>query len=131
MDSTPTIFCLWYVSGNWSLHLGCVKAMLPWYFALDRMNYARYLSVYLSEMLALPTTHPYVHQHLNAGEFSVQRQSAYGFAKVGNLHCLFQMFIVSVHLFFLILVCPLILFSIKVSEMYCYTLLLHHMLLSC
>ncbi|KAK7467983.1 hypothetical protein BaRGS_00036789 [Batillaria attramentaria] len=68
--------------GNWSLHLAAVHRMLPWFFALDRVNYARYMSIYYREMVALPATHPSTHAHLLDGQFSVQRQSSYGFAKV-------------------------------------------------
>ena len=59
--------------GDWKLHLRCIQKMLPWFFAYDRMNYSRYLSLYLCEMQALPKTHPEVHEQFLAGEFSVQR----------------------------------------------------------
>ena len=36
--------------GNWELHLSCTRQMLPWCFAYDNLNYARYLSAYVSEM---------------------------------------------------------------------------------
>jgi len=31
--------------GNWNLHLSALQAMVPWLFAYDRANYARYASV--------------------------------------------------------------------------------------
>lgn len=68
--------------GNWTLHIASVREMIPCFFAFDRLNYARYLTVYHQEMLNLPTTHPYSNDHLQSGEFSVQRQSSYGFSKV-------------------------------------------------
>jgi hypothetical protein len=68
--------------GDWELHLSAIRCMLPWFFAYDRVNYARYLTIYWTEMNNLPTTHPHVHRHLLAGEFGVQRQKAHGFAKV-------------------------------------------------
>ena len=40
--------------GNWSLHLECIKEMLPWFFAYDHTNYARYLPVYLAHIITLP-----------------------------------------------------------------------------
>ena len=43
---------------NWSLHLSSVRRMLPWFFAYDRINYARYLTVYWLEMMSLERTHP-------------------------------------------------------------------------
>lgn len=41
---------------QWNLHLQCVRDMLPWAFAYDRVNYARYLSAYFYEMSCLPVT---------------------------------------------------------------------------
>lgn len=32
--------------GDWQLHLACVRAMIPYMFAYDQVNYARYLPVY-------------------------------------------------------------------------------------
>ena len=43
---------------NWQLHLISFRAMLPWFFACDRVNYARYASAYWLEMTALENTHP-------------------------------------------------------------------------
>ena len=68
--------------GDWNLHLVCVKDMLPWMFAYDRINYARYLPVYLCDMLALEQNHPSVHQAVNSGDFVVQRSSCNGFSQV-------------------------------------------------
>ena len=31
---------------NWDLHLSAVRSMLPWFFATDRVHYARYGTVY-------------------------------------------------------------------------------------
>ena len=45
---------LWLIradrEGDWSLHLASIKEMIPWCFALDKTNYARYLPVYFAEM---------------------------------------------------------------------------------
>ena len=58
--------------GLWKLHLSAVHSMIPWCFAYNRMNYARYLPVYLSEMSRLHEDHPEVFQHFQDGGFSVQ-----------------------------------------------------------
>ena len=68
--------------GDWQLHLASVRALLPWMFAYDRTNYARYLPVYWMEMSQLPTTHPYIYEELMKGHFGVQRQDSHGFAQV-------------------------------------------------
>ena len=35
---------------NWNLHMSAVCSMLPWFFAMYRVNYARYGTVYWLEM---------------------------------------------------------------------------------
>ena len=57
--------------GNWSLHLASIQAIIPWCFAYDRTNYARYLPWYLDNMLSLPNSHPEVQRQLEEGGFSV------------------------------------------------------------
>lgn len=57
--------------GNWKLHLQCIRQMIPWLFAYDRVNYSRYLPVYLCEMLSLPTSHPSADEQMKHGEFAV------------------------------------------------------------
>ena len=39
--------------GNWDLHLQSVHTMIPWLFAYDRVNYARYLPYYYASMTRL------------------------------------------------------------------------------
>ena len=43
---------------DWQLHLSAVRSMLPWFFAADRVNYARYGSIYWLEMISIDKTHP-------------------------------------------------------------------------
>ena len=43
---------------NWQLHLSAVRSTLPWFFAADRVNYARFGSMYWFEMISLDKTHP-------------------------------------------------------------------------
>ena len=43
---------------NWGLYLASFRAMLPWFFACERVSYARYGSAYWLEMTALEQTHP-------------------------------------------------------------------------
>ena len=50
--------------GNWDLHLNAIRSLIPWCFASDKVNYARYLTVYYDEMLALPESKPEVYQAL-------------------------------------------------------------------
>ena len=68
--------------GNWLLHLHAIRAMIPWCFAYDKVNYTRYLPVYLAEMINLQTDHPDVHQGLMAGHFSVQLSEGSTFGRL-------------------------------------------------
>ncbi len=43
---------------DWALHLSAVRSMLPWFFVADRVNYARYGTIYWLEMISLETSHP-------------------------------------------------------------------------
>ncbi|XP_065182225.1 uncharacterized protein LOC135812936 [Sycon ciliatum] len=76
-------------TGNWSLHLACIENMLPWFFAYDRQNYSRYLSLYWQQMRQLPATNPPAHKALSGGCFSVAR-STNSFSKVAVDQCIEQ-----------------------------------------
>ena len=67
--------------GNWTLHFQSAAEMVPWYFAYDHLNYARYLLVYIYEMLAVPDTHPSVEEHLAARDSVVQQENQYSFSQ--------------------------------------------------
>ena len=68
--------------GDWNLHLASIRAMIPWCFAYDRLNYARYLPYYYAEMSQLPSNHPDVHEEFMRGSFSVQLGSVNPFGRI-------------------------------------------------
>ncbi len=49
-------------TGDWPLHVISTQRMLPWLFAYDRPNYARYLTYYWAEMQSLEEKHPVIYQ---------------------------------------------------------------------
>ena len=58
---------------------GCytiVREMIPWCFAHDHHNYAKYKPVYFRHMSRLETDHPDVNQHCMNGGFSTQMSEA-------------------------------------------------------
>ena len=61
--------------GDWTLNLSCIRQILPWCFAYDAINYARYMSVYYSDMTSLQKEHPEVHEFMKTDGFSVQMSS--------------------------------------------------------
>ena len=84
LEMVSTLLCLIRATreGDWELHLECIKAILPWFFAYDHTNYARYLPVYLLHMLSLSQTHPEAYDMLSKGDFGVQRNNTHGFSKL-------------------------------------------------
>ena len=55
---------------NFAMYL---DALIPWFFALNHTNYARWIPVHLRDMAELPKTHPDVYKEFNAGHFAVQK----------------------------------------------------------
>ena len=68
--------------GDWYLHLASIRNMLPWCFALDKTNYARYLPLYYAQMTRLAETCPDLHDHFINGGFSVQLGKENPFGKI-------------------------------------------------
>ncbi|KAL8611826.1 hypothetical protein ACOMHN_041288 [Nucella lapillus] len=58
--------------GDWYLHLRAVRLMIPWCFAYDRLNYARYLPAYYGQMTNLAADYPEIYQAFKEGNFAVQ-----------------------------------------------------------
>ena len=58
MVQTLLVFIRATRENDWELHLSAVRSMLPWFFATDRVNYARYGSIYWLEMISMNSTHP-------------------------------------------------------------------------
>ncbi len=55
--------------GKFLLYLQTIKEILPWFFALDHVHYARWLSVHLCDMSSLHVTHPTVYKEFLDGKF--------------------------------------------------------------
>lgn len=59
--------------GNFSSYVRSVAALMPWMFALDHVNYARWLSVHVRDMSTLQENHPSVYQKFESGAFVVNK----------------------------------------------------------
>ena len=57
--------------GDKELHVSSIRNSIPWCFAYDNINYARYLSLYQSKTSLLKEEHPDVHIFLKLGGFAV------------------------------------------------------------
>lgn len=59
--------------GNWQLHLSSFQSMLPYFFLYDHTNYARWGTIYISDMIKLEESAPDVYNEYMAGNFPVKR----------------------------------------------------------
>jgi hypothetical protein len=58
--------------GNWDLLLESIREIIPFFFAYDHVNYARYMTVMLSDMLSLPEKFPKIYSEFIKGNFAAQ-----------------------------------------------------------
>ena len=79
-----TLFNLIYSTraGLWHLYLESMRSLLPWTFAYDRYNYARYLTLHFVDMLSLESDHPEVYHEFINGNFTVQISSSNTFGRI-------------------------------------------------
>lgn len=59
--------------GNWELHLQTTTSLVPYFHAMDRTNYARWLPIYLADMNQLEEQHPAVHNEFVDGNHAIAR----------------------------------------------------------
>lgn len=60
-------------NANFKLYIDCLTKLVPWCFALDHTNYARWLSVHIRDMANLSNTHPEIAFSFSMGKFTVQQ----------------------------------------------------------
>lgn len=58
---------------NFMLYIDALTKLVPWFFSLDHTNYARWIPVYLRDMVALHKTHPNVFNEFNKETFTVKK----------------------------------------------------------
>jgi hypothetical protein len=58
---------------NWNLHISGIRAALPLFFAFNKVNYARWGSVYYQDCLNLKIQFPIIYKEFVNGHFSVQQ----------------------------------------------------------
>ena len=75
-------------SGDWELLLETLKDVVPYTFSYNTVNYSRYLSSILGEMMQLEHTHPDVYRAFSAGHFSVQLTEGNSFGRIEPDKCI-------------------------------------------
>ena len=84
LDMWELFLCIIYAtrSGDWELYVESIRSILPWIFAYDRQNYARYLTLHFMDLLNLEENYPSVHCEFIKGSFAVQMSSDNPFGKM-------------------------------------------------
>ena len=59
-------------AGNWDLLLEYIRDILPFAFAYDHINYARYLTYMLGDLLSLESEFPEIYEQWLEGNFAAQ-----------------------------------------------------------
>lgn len=59
--------------GNFQLYKESISLLIPWFFALDHPNYARWLPVYLRDMVMLHDNAPEVEKEFQNGKFVAKK----------------------------------------------------------
>ena len=102
MSDTPTTqylrffanTCPWYwrwccssvpyvLHANWNLHLQALELFTKYFFAHDRLNYARMIPVYLAEMKSLQKGDTDIYSELLDGNWIVNKNSNVSFCGLG------------------------------------------------
>lgn len=60
-------------NSDWQLHLASSQEMCKYFHAHDQSNYARWVPLYIADMLELQTTDPAAWEFLNSGNFTVTK----------------------------------------------------------
>ncbi len=69
-----TLIYVWSLrEANLAMYLDALTELVPWFFALDHTNYARWIPVHLRDMAELPKKHPDIYREFSAGHFTVQK----------------------------------------------------------
>ena len=59
---------------KFKLYIEAIDQLIPWFFALDHMNYARWLPVYIRDMKELAIKHPLVDNQFQGGNFTAKNK---------------------------------------------------------
>ena len=70
-------------SGDWHLHLTVLKLFTKYFFAHDRLNYARMIPLYLAEMQVLPESDPEIYGEFLDGNWVVNKNPNTPFCALG------------------------------------------------
>lgn len=74
--------------GDWQMHLEALEVFTKYFFAHDRLNYARMIPVYLAEMASIESSDPDIHHEFLQGNWVVNKNESVSFCAIGADHAL-------------------------------------------
>ncbi|CAG2245959.1 unnamed protein product [Mytilus edulis] len=73
--------------GNFNLYKDSLTMLIPWFFALDHPNYARWLPIHVRDMFALDTIAPSIATEFESGHFVVRKtRSKFSAIDIAHVH---------------------------------------------
>ncbi|KAG1712189.1 Conserved oligomeric Golgi complex subunit 6 [Nymphon striatum] len=73
--------------GSLMMYIEALTELVPWFYALDRTHYARWIPVHLKDMAKLTTKHPDVAKKFKESHFTVQKtQRAFSSIPIDQAH---------------------------------------------
>ena len=73
MQMNILIFVRSIREGNFKVYAESIRSLIKWAFSRDHHNYARWLTVYLFDLMTLETFHPDIFEEMVQGKFSFQK----------------------------------------------------------
>ena len=73
MESCILTFVRSFRERNFDMYLDALTEFVPWFFALDHTNYARWDPVHLKDTANLSDRHPEIANEFDAGHFTAQK----------------------------------------------------------
>jgi hypothetical protein len=73
LEITILIFVRSIREGNFKLYVVALKQLTPWFFALDHINYSRWLTVHLKDLTSFPEINPSVFEEFSDGKFVIHK----------------------------------------------------------
>ena len=70
--------------GDFFLYKNTLRKVLPWLFALDRINYSRWVPIHLRDLDLLEDQHPGLYHEFASGKFAVHNSKIYIFWNINR-----------------------------------------------
>ena len=60
---------------DFELYKETLSSLIPYFFGLDHVNYSRWLSIHLRDMVSLESKHPSIYREFAKGNFTIRKST--------------------------------------------------------